>query len=303
MQGGRLRARRLTLADRAAALAHLVKARDENLVLIDQIERLVERPGPLESSPQLHGVWDDGRLMGIAALRPGITLSHGIDERTLSALQPALLRLPSGLIKSERRAVDALWPAFVAEGREPLVDRVELAYRMLPPDGGATSSPIASPGATSAVSPAEPSLAADDRTVVRPARAGDLDALVHAARASLREEQRPDPAVRDPLGFARWVEGRMPRARVVCAEGRVVFVAYADVQSRHGWLVQGVYTWPEHRRRGHARQGMRALVREAFAAGASHVQLAVVAGNDRAARLYRKLGFDSFAELRTILFH
>jgi ribosomal protein S18 acetylase RimI-like enzyme len=48
---------------------------------------------------------------------------------------------------------------------------------------------------------------------------------------------------------------------------------------------------------------MAALLREAFDAGASHVQLAVVAGNDRASGLYRKLGFEPFAELRTILFH
>lgn len=287
MLGGRLRARRLTPVDRDAALAHLLRARDENLVLIDQLERLVERPVRYEPAPQLHGSWDEGRLTGVAALRPGITLSHAIDERALAALQPALLRLPSGLIKSERRAVDALWPAFVADGRAPLIDRVELAYRVSPPVVASGAHP-----------PPD-----DEAGFVRRARASDLDALVHAARASLREEQRPDPALRDPIGFARWVEGRMPRARVVWAEGRVVFVAYADVQSRHGWLVQGVYTWPEYRRRGHARRGMQALVREAFAAGASHVQLAVVAGNERATRLYRALGFEPFAELRTILFH
>ena len=70
-----------------------------------------------------------------------------------------------------------------------------------------------------------------------------------------------------------------------------------------GWLIQGVYTWPDARRLGYARKGMDALLREAFAAGASHVQLAVVAGNEPASQLYRKLGFEAFAELRTILFH
>ena len=48
---------------------------------------------------------------------------------------------------------------------------------------------------------------------------------------------------------------------------------------------------------------MDSVVREAFASGASHVQLAVVEGNDRAARLYEQLGFEPFAELRTVLFH
>ena len=60
------------------------------------------------------------------------------------------------------------------------------------------------------------------------------------------------------------------------AEGRVLFVGYADVRRSEGWLVQGVYTFPHVRRRGLASAGMSALVEEAFLAGADHVQLAVV---------------------------
>ena len=85
-------------------------------------------------------------------------------------------------------------------------------------------------------------------------------------------------------------------------EGRVVFVAYADVRRPQGWLVQGVYTWPEVRRRGFARRGMDSVVREAFASGAAHVQLAVIEGNESACSLYHELGFEAFAELRTVLF-
>jgi ribosomal protein S18 acetylase RimI-like enzyme len=47
---------------------------------------------------------------------------------------------------------------------------------------------------------------------------------------------------------------------------------------------------------------MSGLVQEAFAAGAAHVQLAVVAGNAEASRLYEGLGFEPFGELRTVLF-
>jgi ribosomal protein S18 acetylase RimI-like enzyme len=74
------------------------------------------------------------------------------------------------------------------------------------------------------------------------------------------------------------------------------------VRRPEGWLVQGVYTWPEHRRRGHARAGMAGLLSEAFACGADHVQLAVVEGNEPALELYRGLGFEPFCDLRTILF-
>jgi ribosomal protein S18 acetylase RimI-like enzyme len=44
------------------------------------------------------------------------------------------------------------------------------------------------------------------------------------------------------------------------------------------------------------------LCHEAFAAGAKHVQLAVVEGNTAAQHLYEGLGFRPFAKLRTILF-
>ena len=55
-------------------------------------------------------------------------------------------------------------------------------------------------------------------------------------------------------------------------------------------------------RRGFARLGVSQLCREAFEAGADHVQLAVVEGNAAGHRLYEELGFEAFSELRTILF-
>jgi predicted GNAT family acetyltransferase len=89
---------------------------------------------------------------------------------------------------------------------------------------------------------------------------------------------------------------------VIAVGGRVRFVGYADVRRPEGWLVQGVYTFPDARRRGLAAAGMSALVREAFGTDANHVQLAVVGGNSAAAGLYERLGFEPFGELRTVLF-
>jgi RimJ/RimL family protein N-acetyltransferase len=129
-----------------------------------------------------------------------------------------------------------------------------------------------------------------------------VEELVFAARESLREEDRPDPFAGDVRGFRRWVRGRIPRARLIESAGQICFVGYADVQRGDGWLLQGIYTWPEARRRGFAASGTSALCDEAFAAGASHVQLAVVDGNDAAQRLYESLGFKPFGRVRTILF-
>ncbi len=277
-----LRARRVGSHEQARALEFLSAASDENLVLIDYVLRLGQSLGAGEVPPQVYAAFDGNRIEGIVALRPSVVLSSGLGSEARDLLIPYLLRIPSGLLKSDRELVAPIWKALESAGRRSMIDRIEIAYRLRP----------------DAMVAAEPELPG----VARPARREDLEELVHAARASLWEEDRPDPAEGDPQGFQRWVEGRLPRARIVSEDGRAIFVAYADVSRPEGWLVQGVYTWPEVRRRGYARRGMDSIVREAFASGASHVQLAVVEGNERALKLYENLGFEAFAELRTILF-
>ena len=280
--GRALGSRRLGTDDREAAFALLSRAPEENLVLIDFVSRIGAPLGPGEVPPQLYGVFERDRLTALAALRPSIALSAGMTAAETDELLPYFLRVPSGLVKSDRDRVAPVWDALVDAGRYPLIDRIEIAYRLRPEQ----------------MLPATPGLPG----VARPARVEDLDELVYAARASLWEEDRPDPAEGDPAGFTRWVHGRLPRARIVAEDGRTVFVAYADVRRDAGWLVQGVYTWPDYRRRGFARREMDSVIREAFASGASHLQPAVVEGNDRASKLYENLGFEPFCELRTILF-
>jgi predicted GNAT family acetyltransferase len=220
--------------------------------------------------------------MGTAALRPSLVLDSQMGIEALEAMLPYLASIETGLVKSAEAIVTLLWERLRTRGRSARVDRLETAYAL----------------DCDAVRPVAPCIGAR----VRRARARDLEDLVMAARASLREEDRPDPFEGDPVGFRRWVRGRLHRARVVEAEGRAVFVAYADVRRPEGWLVQGVYTWPRMRRRGYAAAGISALVEEAFASSTDHVQLSVVDGNVPAIRLYQSLGFKPFATLRTVLF-
>jgi GNAT superfamily N-acetyltransferase len=275
-------ARLLRDDDRVQALEYLLADATENLILIDFVEKLGRVPGPGELPSQIYGAFDGDRLVGVVVLRPCVVISSGMKDQVLEVLLPHLMRVPSGLMKSERRMVERVWKGLEALGRRATIDRIEIAFRLVPDRMVA-----ATPGLPG---------------VARPARREDLEELVYAARASLWEEDRPDPAEGDPAGFRRWVESRLSRARIVSEAGRTVFVAYADVRRPEGWLIQGVYTWPEARRQGFARRGMDSVVREAFASGASHIQLAVVEGNERALALYGELGFERFAELRTILF-
>ena len=277
-----LEARLARPADRAALVERLARLPERNLFLLDLAARLGLPPPAGELRGEVAAVWRADEVVGIAALRPSVVLDAEAAPEAIDALVPYLDALGVGLIKSARAGVDRAWAALCRRGRRrAILDRLETAYALR--RGGARC-------------------AAPARHRARPARVEDLEALVVAARESLREEDRPDPFAGDLRSFRRWVKGRVSRARVVDCEGRVAFVAYADVQRPEGWLIQGVYTWPAYRRRGFAAAGVADLCREAFDAGASHVQLAVVEGNLAARRLYAGLGFEPFDELRTILF-
>ena len=278
----RLAARRIGPGALPEVCARLSERPRENLLLLELAVRLGEAALPGESSSDLVGVWRGSELVGVASLRPTLVFDAGIEEEALEALIDVMEALPVGLAKSDPDHVGRLWARVSRRRRHRLwVDRLETAL---------------------ALDPGDARLLVDGSSRVRAAREDDLDPLVFAARESLREEDRPDPFAGDVDGFRRWVRGRVPRARVVEEAGALRFAGYADVQRPEGWLLQGIYTWPETRRRGLAAVGTSALCQEAFAAGASHVQLAVVDGNEGARRLYEGLGFKPFARLRTLLF-
>jgi RimJ/RimL family protein N-acetyltransferase len=270
-------------AEREAVMARLAQDPLGNLFLLDLTDRLGAPPLPGELRSEIAVARREGRIAGVVGLRPSVVFDTAVEEDALEAFLPFLATLGVGLVKSPAPVVDALWERLGRRApRRVLVDRYETAYvlrpahaQLLPPEG---------------------------RLRARPGRRDDLEALVHAARESLREEGRPDPLTGDMRGFRRWVAGRTPRARVLEWDGRVVFTGYADVRRPEGWLLQGVYTWPHARGRGLGATGVSDLCHEAFAAGAEHVQLAVVEGNGAGERLYQRLGFKPFARLRTILF-
>jgi ribosomal protein S18 acetylase RimI-like enzyme len=278
-----LDARPLGRRERDTALRHLARDARSNLFLLDLTERMGSRPPPGEMSSEVIGVWRGGEIVGVAGVRPSIVFDGAASQESVDALLPYLDDVGVGLVKSAPEVVGRVWDHLSRDGRRRVIlDRRETSYAVR--------------ASTARLEDARPGES------IRTAKISDLDDLVVAARESLQEEDRPDPFIGDPRGFRRWVRGRVERARIVESQGRVVFVGYADVRRPEGWLIQGVYTWPERRRRGFGRAGISQLCRDAFQAGADHVQLAVVEGNEPGRGLYERLGFEPFAELRTILF-
>ncbi len=275
------RLRLLERRDRDAACAALRRRAPENLFLLDLVDRVGRRAqvGDVESA--VLGVWEGERLVGAASLRPTVAFDVGLEGAPFALAAEAVARLSTGLIRCAPDQAERLWQRLEAAGRRAQIDRRETTLDCV-------AGRLPTPGRAA--------------PVVREAHLADLEALVDAARASLREEGRPDPFLGDPHGFRRWVRNRLPRALVAEHRGQVAFVGYSDVQLPEGWLLQGVYTWPAFRRRGLARAGVAALCARAFAAGANHVQLSVVDGNVAAYGLYEALGFERLGELRTLLF-
>ncbi len=272
----------LVRRDRLAAVDYLMRDSRLNLALLDLVDPKPHSRTRSPVEPIILGAWRGGEIVGVAALRPSLIFDANLSPDALESFLPFLASVDSGLIKSPESVVTPLWEILRRRGRRSLIDRSEIGFELQP----SKLRPVATP----------------DGARLRRAGPADLADLVVAARASLRSEGRPDPALSDPQGFEGWVGGRLARARLVEYRGRVAFVSYVDVERDEGWLVQGVYTWKEYRRLGLAAMGMAGLIHEAREAGTSHVQLALVEGNDPALGLYQGLGFQAFAKLRTVLF-
>jgi ribosomal protein S18 acetylase RimI-like enzyme len=273
--------RALRPRERERALERLRPQARDDLFLMDLVRQL-GAPAPGDVEAEVLSAWRGAALVGLASARPTVVLESGLDGEASRALLAALGTLGTGLVRAPAPLVAPLWTRLERAGRRSLVDRLETSLVL---EAERARLPEPPPGVQ-----------------VRTACAGDLDPLVEAARASLREESRPDPFVGDPRGFRRWVASRFGRALVAERDGRVLWVGYGDVRLAEGWLLQGVYTWPDVRRQGLAAAGVGELCRRAFAAGAEHVQLSVVEGNRPALALYERLGFRPHTTLRTLLF-
>jgi predicted GNAT family acetyltransferase len=280
-RSARVIVRPLRRRDRTAAIERLASRTRDDLFLLDLVVALGTHASG-DAAPELLGAWRGDALVGLASVRPTLVIESALEPDVREALLGPLSDVASGLVRCEARVAAALWARLAARGRRALVDRLEEGLVL----DRAWLRDVPLPAGLH----------------LRAAEVRDLEPLVEAARASLREEGRPDPFLGDPRGFRRWVAARIDRARVGVREGHVVFVGYADVRLAAGHLLQGVYTWPRSRRQGVGAAGVASLCRSAFAEGAEHVQLSVVQGNTAARDLYARLGFRPHATLRTILF-
>jgi GNAT superfamily N-acetyltransferase len=139
----------------------------------------------------------------------------------------------------------------------------------------------------------------DVKPTVRPARIGDLDALI-AGNVALAEESERVRLDVDTLrqGIRALLESHAPgRYWVAELDGRVVgqllvTFEWSDWRNRMVWWIQSVYVVPGARGRGVFRELYGTARREAEAEGAGGLRLYVDLTNTRAQAVYTALGMN-----------
>ena len=139
------------------------------------------------------------------------------------------------------------------------------------------------------------------RVNVRRARGDDEEALLAVDQATWSQYTSPSPS---PPAGPFFHEGTLPENVLVAdADGRVV--GYGKIEhptplpaSGHVWHVTGLAVDPAFEGRGAGQALMEALIELARERGGQRVTLRVFAPNERAQRLYKRLGFEVEGVLR-----
>jgi predicted GNAT family acetyltransferase len=147
----------------------------------------------------------------------------------------------------------------------------------------------------------EPPEAGDSR--IRPATPDDLALLLPRAAAAHREELGIDPIQRDADGFRLRTRMQIDEGRswLWAEDGVVLFKAEASAWTRSAIQLAQVWSDPEARGNGYAQRGLRDLIR-LLLAEVPVVTLFARTDNDRAIRLYERVGMRRALTYRSVLF-
>ena len=147
----------------------------------------------------------------------------------------------------------------------------------------------------------EPPEAGDSR--MRAATPDDLPLLLPRAAAAHREELGIDPIQRDADGFRLRTRMQIDEGRswLWAEDGVVLFKAEASAWTRSAIQLAQVWSDPEARGNGYAQRGLRDLIR-LLLAEVPVVTLFVRTDNDRAIRLYERVGMRRALTYRSVLF-
>lgn len=130
----------------------------------------------------------------------------------------------------------------------------------------------------------------------------DLDALVPACAAMHREEVGIDPLDRDAVAYRKRIRELIlkERALIRVIDGRIAFKCEFSAVTRRAIQLMGVWTAPEFRQRGLAKEGLAEVIGYVLSQ-AKTVTLFVNDFNAPALHLYESLGFERIGCNRALI--
>jgi len=274
--------RPLLETDRAELVRFLARSPEENIYLLSR----VANDGVVNEQSASHGrFYGHGGAAGLDGVvffghRKGVVLAGG-DRDFLRAAARLALRGESDwvILVAPRRPAEGFLSHYRWRGRPTQLNRVQILHVLRPRD---------------AVSPAG--------ARARRAELRDLDAVVEMSEQMLVEDFRLLPGTLSREGIRQSMQQKIRDGRTWVLEegGELVFKADVSACYSGGSQIEGVFTRPHRRGRGHATRGLATITADLLRRSA-FVSLHVAEDNAAARRAYEKSGFRPFSELRLVL--
>lgn len=274
--------RPLLETDRPELVRFLGRNPEENIYLLSRVANDGVVNEQAASHGRFYGHHRNGGLDGVIFFghRKGVVLA-GDDEEFLRA--SALLALGSEsdwvILVGPRAATDGFLSHYRWRGRPTHINRVQIHHVLRPDD----ALPPPAPGA-------------------RQAEPRDLDAVVEMSEQMLMEDFRLHPGSLSREGIRLSMRQKIQDGRTWVLEegGELVFKADVSARFSGGAQIEGVFTRPHRRGRGHAVRGLATMHADLLRSSA-FVSLHVDEANAAARRAYEKCGYRPFSELRLVL--
>ncbi len=204
-----------------------------NLYLLGLLEEFGVVPRPGRATFALHGRFIDGALTAAVFVggEGGMLVPSASTPMAVSDIAKSLTgKVKPGALLGEKGCIDAMVQQLAPNAR-PRLSRTQRLFSVSADDLGPFTNPT-----------------------LRLATDADLNALVELASGSVKEMLDRDPLEEDPEGFVARVKQRIKgkRTYVLEAGGRLVLKVDVGSRSAFGAELEGIYTIPEERRRGHA---------------------------------------------------
>lgn len=138
--------------------------------------------------------------------------------------------------------------------------------------------------------------------LLRLAREEDIPKLLPLAQGFVREAMERDPLAEDPRGYETRIVQRVRQRRTYVLEenGALVFKVDIGSRSQYGAELEGLYTVPSERRKGHATLCLGQISRHLLSS-LPRLTLRIDERDESTARIARKVGYLAGRTLRLVL--